>query len=235
MQLLLVWELLRNTGDGSEQQVHGCQRLRQTLTCRHSRNRLMPRQLRNMRQLSGVSSVMFHSALQENSITWSHCAETICQRTCASYEETHQRHTHHSVLQLLLDQVQHGLRQTDKLTSVAASTRGSVCLCSSVQTVSRYLDKAHLPHSLLVVVVHLTHQRVAQVHSDPLDGLVLPGRLQDLQQQLVDPTVLELQLLWDAEVTQGQAAVPLNLWGVGGVTPPGQPSTERGRGDADSQ
>jgi len=78
-----------------------------------------------------------------------------------------------------------------------------------------YLDEAHLAHGLLVVVVHLTHQGVAQVHRDPLDGLVLPGRLQDLQQQLVDPTVLELQLLWNAEVTQSQAAVPLDLvWGV---------------------
>lgn len=32
----------------------------------------MPWQLRNIWQLSGVSSVMFHRALQENSITWSH-------------------------------------------------------------------------------------------------------------------------------------------------------------------
>lgn len=43
-----------------------------SLTCRHFKNRLMPRQLRNIWQLSGVSSVMFHKALQENSITWSH-------------------------------------------------------------------------------------------------------------------------------------------------------------------
>lgn len=74
-----------------------------------------------------------------------------------------------------------------------------------------YLNKSHLPHSLLVVVVHLADQSVAEVDSDSLDGLVLPGRLQDLQQQLVDPAVLELQLLWDAEVTQSQAAVPLDL------------------------
>ena len=62
-----------------------------------------------------------------------------------------------------------------------------------------------------MVVVHLTDQSVAEVHSDSLDGLVLPGWLQDLQQQLVDPTVLELQLLWNTEVTQSQAAVPLDL------------------------
>lgn len=74
-----------------------------------------------------------------------------------------------------------------------------------------YLDKAHLPHGLLVVVVHLADQGVAEVHGDPLDGLVLPGRFQDLQQQLVDPTVLELQLLWNTEVAQSQAAVALDL------------------------
>lgn len=72
-------------------------------------------------------------------------------------------------------------------------------------------DEAHLAHGLLVVVVHLAHQGVAQVDRDPLDGLVLAGRLQDLQQQLVDPAVLELQLLGDVEVTQSQAAVPLDL------------------------
>lgn len=74
-----------------------------------------------------------------------------------------------------------------------------------------YLDEPHLPHCLLVVVVHLADQGVAEVNGDPLDGLVLPGRLQDLQQQLVDPAVLELQLLWDAEVAQRQAAVSLDL------------------------
>lgn len=64
------------------------------------------------------------------------------------------------------------------------------------------------------MVVHLTDQSVAQVHSNSLDGLILPGWLQDFQQQLVDPTVLELQLLWNTEVTQSQAAVPLDLnWG----------------------
>lgn len=61
------------------------------------------------------------------------------------------------------------------------------------------------------MVVHLTHQGVAEVNSYSLDGLVLPGRLQDFKQQLVDSTVLELQLLWDTEVTQSQAAVPLDL------------------------
>lgn len=79
-----------------------------------------------------------------------------------------------------------------------------------------YLDEAHLAHSLLVVVVHLADQGVAEVHGDALDGLVLPGRLQDLQQQQVDPAVLELQLLGDAEVTQCQATVPLNLAGERG-------------------
>lgn len=74
-----------------------------------------------------------------------------------------------------------------------------------------YLNKAHLSHSFLVMVVHLTDQSVAQVDRDPLDGLVLPCWLQDLQQQLVDPGVLELQLLRDTEVAQSQAAVPLDL------------------------
>lgn len=83
----------------------------------------------------------------------------------------------------------------------------------------RYLDEAHLAHSLLVVVVHLADQRVAEMHSDPLDGLVLPGRFQDLQQQLVDPAVLELQLLRDAEVTERQAAVPLDLQQKDGSAP----------------
>ena len=46
------------------------------LTFRHSRKRLIPLQLRNIWQLSGVSSVMFHRALQENSITWSHWEKT---------------------------------------------------------------------------------------------------------------------------------------------------------------
>lgn len=49
------------------------------------------------------------------------------------------------------------------------------------------------------------------MHRDPLDGFVLSGRFQDLQQQLVDPTVLEFQLLWNTEVTQSQATVPLDL------------------------
>lgn len=73
------------------------------------------------------------------------------------------------------------------------------------------LDKAHLAHCLFVVVVHLADQGVAEVHGDALNGLVLPRRLQDAQEELVDPPVLELQLLGDAEVTQCQAAVPLDL------------------------
>lgn len=69
------------------------------------------------------------------------------------------------------------------------------------------------------MVVHLTDQSIAQVHSNSLDGLVLPSWLQDFQQQLVDPTVLELQLLRNTEVTQSQAAVPLDLiWGREGNT-----------------
>lgn len=43
-------------------------------TFRQSRKSFMPLKLRNISQLSGVSSVMFHRALQENSITWSHCS-----------------------------------------------------------------------------------------------------------------------------------------------------------------
>lgn len=42
-------------------------------TLRQSRKSFMPLKLRNISQLSGVSSVMFHRALQENSMTWSHC------------------------------------------------------------------------------------------------------------------------------------------------------------------
>lgn len=44
-------------------------------TFRQSRKSFMPLKLRNISQLSGVSSVMFHSALQENSMTWSHCRQ----------------------------------------------------------------------------------------------------------------------------------------------------------------
>lgn len=61
------------------------------------------------------------------------------------------------------------------------------------------------------MVVHLTYQSIAEVNSDSLNGLILPGWLQDFQQQLVDPTVLELQLLRNTEVAQSQAAVPLDL------------------------
>lgn len=71
--------------------------------------------------------------------------------------------------------------------------------------------KAHLAHGLLVVVVHLAHQGVAEVDRDPLDGLVLPRGVQDVQEQFVDAAVLELQLFRDAEVAQGEAAVPLHL------------------------
>lgn len=74
------------------------------------------------------------------------------------------------------------------------------------------------------MVVHLADQGIAEVHGDALDGLVLPGRLQDLQQQQVDPAVLELQLLRDAEVTQCQAAVPLDL---------GRRLVRRGKGGAE--
>lgn len=84
-------------------------------------------------------------------------------------------------------------------------------LCKDKNLSLCYLNKAHLPHSLLVMVVHLTDQSVTEVHSNSLDRLVLPSWLQDLQQELVDSTVLKLQLLWDAEVTQSQAAVSLNL------------------------
>lgn len=72
-------------------------------------------------------------------------------------------------------------------------------------------DKAHLAHGLLVVIVHLADQRVAQVHGDALDRLVLPRGVEDAEQELVDAAVLELQLLRDAEVAERQAAVPLDL------------------------
>lgn len=72
-------------------------------------------------------------------------------------------------------------------------------------------DKPHLAHSLLMVVVHLADQGIAEVHSDALDGLILPTLVEDVQQQLVDAAVLKFQFLWDAEVTQCQAAVPLHL------------------------
>lgn len=62
-----------------------------------------------------------------------------------------------------------------------------------------------------MVVVHLADQGVAQVHGDALDRLVLPRGVEDAEQELVDTAVLELQLLGDAEVAEGQAAVPLDL------------------------
>lgn len=76
-------------------------------------------------------------------------------------------------------------------------------------------NKAHLAHGLLVVVVHLADQGVAQVHGDALDRLVLPRGVEDAEQELVDPAVLEFQLLGDAEVTEGQTAVPLDLGRAG--------------------
>lgn len=77
-------------------------------------------------------------------------------------------------------------------------------------------DKPHLAHSFLVVIVHLADQGIAKVHSDALDGLILPALVEDAEQQLVDTAVLELQLLGDAEVAQRQAAVPLHLGGEEG-------------------
>lgn len=74
-----------------------------------------------------------------------------------------------------------------------------------------YHNKAHLAHSLLVVIVHLADQGVAQVHGDPLDGLVLPRGVEDAEQELIDPAVLEFQLLGNAEVAERQAAIPLHL------------------------
>ena len=79
------------------------------------------------------------------------------------------------------------------------------------QPTGTHHNKAHLAHSLLVVIVHLADQGVAQVHGDALDRLVLPRGVEDAEQELVDPAVLELQLLGDAEVAEGQAAVPLDL------------------------
>lgn len=76
-------------------------------------------------------------------------------------------------------------------------------------------NKAHLAHGLLVVVVHLADEGVAQVHGDALDRLVLARGAEDAQQELVDPAVLEFQLLRDAEVTEGQTAVPLDLGRAG--------------------
>lgn len=60
-----------------------------------------------------------------------------------------------------------------------------------VQPAGTHHNKAHLAHGLLVVVVHLADQGVAQVHGDTLDGLVLPRGVEDTEQELVDPAVLE--------------------------------------------
>lgn len=78
-----------------------------------------------------------------------------------------------------------------------------------------YHDEAHLAHSLLMVIVHLAHQCIAQMHSNTLDRLILTGRAEDAKQQLIYPAVLELQFLRDAEVAEGQTAVPLHLGQVG--------------------
>lgn len=78
-----------------------------------------------------------------------------------------------------------------------------------------YHHEAHLAHGLLVVIVHLADQGVAQVHGDALDRLVLPRGAEDAEQKFVHAAVLELQLLGDAEVAQGQTAVPLHLGQVG--------------------
>lgn len=78
-----------------------------------------------------------------------------------------------------------------------------------------YHNEAHLAHGLLVVIVHLADEGIAQVHSDTLDRLVLAGGAEDAEQELVHAAVLELQLLGDAEVAEGQTAVPLHL-GQGG-------------------
>lgn len=75
-----------------------------------------------------------------------------------------------------------------------------------------------------MVIVHLADQGVAQVHGDALDRLVLPGGVENAEQELVDPAVLEFQLLRNAEVAEGQAAVPLDLgqdgdkWSKSGVS-----------------
>ena len=101
-------------------------------TFRQSRKSLMPLKLRNISQLSGVSSVMFHSALQENSMTWSHWGQGGAQRGllapsegspdqsghprdprpllgCGRAERPHGGLTYCLVQQLLLNQLQHGL------------------------------------------------------------------------------------------------------------------------------
>lgn len=96
-------------------------------TFRQSRKSFMPLKLRNISQLSGVSSVMFHRALQENSITWSHCRggegsagtghpelvapDTVgCRRWGRGGDKPRSsRRTYNLVQQLLLDQLQHGL------------------------------------------------------------------------------------------------------------------------------
>lgn len=62
-----------------------------------------------------------------------------------------------------------------------------------------------------MIVVHLADQSITEVHSDALDGLILPALVEDVQQQLVDPAVLELQFLRNAEVAQCQAAITLYL------------------------
>lgn len=89
-------------------------------TFRQSRKSFMPLKLRNISQLSGVSSVMFHRALQENSMTWSHCwggTAQFCppEDTWPTLAEASRERAewaglaYRLVQQLLLDQLQHGL------------------------------------------------------------------------------------------------------------------------------
>lgn len=61
----------------------------------------------------------------------------------------------------------------------------------------------------------MADEGIAQVHSNALDRLVLAGGAEDAEQELVHAAILELQLLGDAEVAEGQTAVPLHL-GQGG-------------------
>lgn len=42
-------------------------------------------------------------------------------------------------------------------------------------------NEAHLAHGLLVVIVHLADQGVAQVHGNALDRLVLPCGVEDAE------------------------------------------------------
>lgn len=98
------------------------------------------------------------------------------------------------------------------------------------QSACTHHNEAHLAHGLLVVIVHLADQGVAQVYGNALDRLVLPCGVKDAEQELVDPAVLEFQLFGDAEIAEGQAAVPLDLGRDGDKW-----STVRGRLELDSR